>query len=70
MEQLNKLAEIVVKFETGAFIGGEQYGHMCLVVLQPKYIETIMNYTWSYAAPNHPGVFNVALTNTMSNVTQ
>ena len=38
VEQLQiELAEIAVKFDTGIFQGGDELGHMCLIVSEQKY---------------------------------
>ena len=38
VEQLQiELVEIAVKFDTGIFQGGDELGHMCLVVSEQKY---------------------------------
>ena len=64
VEELQReLAEIAVKFSTGMFDSGDEYGHMCLVVNQNKYREVIGDNAWTYVAPVKPGAFDTTLTN-------
>ena len=67
VEELQReLAEIAVKFNTGMFDGGDEYGHMCLVVNQNKYREVIGDNAWTYVAPVKPGAFDMTLTNAVA----
>ena len=59
VEQLQiKLAEIAVKFDTGLFQGGDELGHIRLVVSEAEYQREIADETWTYTTPEKPGTFD------------
>ena len=59
VEQLQiELVKIAVKFDTGIFQGGDELGHMCLIVSEQKYQEEIEDQNWTYNAPERPEAFD------------
>ena len=71
VEQLQiELAEIAVKFDTGIFQGGDELGHMCLIVSEQKYREEIEDQNWTYNAPERPEAFDPNLGGTAGEVSQ
>ena len=65
-----ELAEIAVKFQTGTFTGGDEFGHMCLVVSQEKYRTIINDNAWTYTEPVKPQAFDETLTNAATDLAQ
>ncbi|KAL7478346.1 LOW QUALITY PROTEIN: hypothetical protein ACHAW6_006995, partial [Cyclotella cf. meneghiniana] len=63
VEELQReVAEIAVKYSTGLFQGGDDYGHMCLVLGEAKYRTLIGDETWTYLVPEKPGAFDTTIT--------
>ena len=62
-ELQREVAVIAVKFATGMFKGGDEYGHMCLVMSEREYCDVIVNYVWTNVALEKPGAFDTTLTN-------
>lgn len=52
VEQLDiKFAEIMVKFDNGLLPGGDELGHMCMIISEKKYCKELNDPTLVYVAP-------------------
>lgn len=65
-----KCAEIAVKFETGLFQGGDDLGHMCVIVSQQRYRNELDDQTFVYTVPVCLEAFNPELTGAAGKVLQ
>ncbi len=71
VEELQReLAEMAVKHSTGIVQGGDDYGHMFLVLAVEKYRTLIADNTYNHQTPVKPGAFDTMLTNVAGELLQ
>ena len=69
-ELQEELAAICAKYSTDLFEGGDDYGHMCMVINDETYGDIINNNMFTYTPPRKPEAFDGTLTNQASEVTR